>query len=252
MSAKESLNLLEKYFSIYPIKNIKKNFEVFDMGCGSGRWANIIASKVKLLHCVEPSKAINIAKKNLSNYDNVIFHQTSVEDPGIKKDSQDFGYSLGVLHHLPDTEGAIKSCVELLKPGAPLLLYLYYAFDNRPLWYRIIWNFSNRIRKIISKMPSFLKFFLSDVIAFLVYYPLARLCYVLKKININVENIPLSYYQNLSFYTMRTDSRDRFGTPLEKRFTKKQIITMMKNSGLEEIKFSSSSPYWCVLGYKKN
>ena len=34
---------------------------------------------------------------------------------------------------------------------------------------------------------------------------------------------------------MRTDSRDRFGTPLEKRFSKKDIYKMMKQSGLEKL-----------------
>jgi hypothetical protein len=48
----------------------------------------------------------------------------------------DFGYSLGVLHHVADTEGALRAAVRTLKPGAPLLVYLYYAFDNRPRWSR--------------------------------------------------------------------------------------------------------------------
>ena len=34
------------------------------MGCGSGRWGQIIAPKVKVLNCIEPSKkAIEQAKK---------------------------------------------------------------------------------------------------------------------------------------------------------------------------------------------
>jgi SAM-dependent methyltransferase len=59
----------------------------------------------------------------------VQFHQASVAASGLQPNSQDFGYSLGVLHHVPNTAAAIRSCTELLKPGAPLLLYLYYAFD---------------------------------------------------------------------------------------------------------------------------
>jgi hypothetical protein len=50
---------------------------------------------------------------------------------------------------------------------------------------------------------------------------------------------------------MRTDSLDRFGTRLEKRFTKKQIIKMMEGAGLENILFSNTKPYWCAVGYKK-
>ena len=37
---------------------------------------------------------------------------------------------------------------------------------------------------------------------------------------------------------MRTDARDRFGTPLEQRFTKSEIKKMMEEAGLEKIKFS--------------
>ena len=50
---------------------------------------------------------------------------------------------------------------------------------------------------------------------------------------------------------MRTDSRDRFGTPLEKRFTKKEIYKMMKQADLEKIKFSNLIPFWTAVGFKK-
>ena len=49
---------------------------------------------------------------------------------------------------------------------------------------------------------------------------------------------------------MRTDSRDRFGTPLKKRFTKYQIKTMMEGAGFVKIKFSNDEPFWCFIGYK--
>ena len=50
---------------------------------------------------------------------------------------------------------------------------------------------------------------------------------------------------------MKTDSRDRFGTPLEQRFSKEEIKLMMIDSGLEQISFSDNAPYWCAVGYKK-
>jgi len=83
----------------------------------------------------------------------VQFHQVSVAASGLLPNSQDFGYSLGVLHHVPDTAAAIHSCAALLKPGAPLLLYLYYAFDNRPRWFRWIWQLSNAVRLLIRRLP---------------------------------------------------------------------------------------------------
>ena len=71
-----------------------------------------------------------------SSYSNCEFHCASVDAIPLPDDSADFGYSLGVLHHVPDTQKGILECVRKLKPGAPFLLYLYYAFDNRPWWFR--------------------------------------------------------------------------------------------------------------------
>ena len=69
-------------------------------------------------------------------------------------------------------------------------------------------------------------------------------------LNFNVESVPLSYYRFHSFYTMRTDARDRFGTPLEQRFTKHQIKRMLEKGGLKDVVFSDKAPYWCAFGIK--
>ena len=242
--------LFDEYFSVFPWKDISKESVGFDLGCGTGRWAKSVAPKVKKLICIDPSNAIDIAKKNLSNFDNCEFESATVDDMSIDNNSMDFGYSLGVLHHVPDTEMGIKQCVEKLKKGAPLLLYLYYRFDNRPLWFRLIWSISDLLRKIISKMPYGLRYIFSQIIAVVVYFPLARIALYLEKLNLNVSNFPLSSYKNLSFYTMRTDALDRFGTRLEQRFTRDEIKNMMESAGLENIKFSNSKPFWVAVGYK--
>ena len=242
--------LFDEYFSVFPWENISKESVGFDLGCGSGRWAKSVAPKVKKLICIDPSSALDIAKKNLSNFDNCEFQSTTVDDISIDNNSMDFGYSLGVLHHVPNTEMGIKQCVEKLKKGAPLLLYLYYRFDNRPFWFRFIWSISDLLRKIIPKMPYGLRYIFSQIIAVAIYFPLARTSFYMEKLNLNVSNFPLSSYKNLSFYTMRTDALDRFGTRLEQRFTRDEIKIMMENAGLENIKFSNSKPYWVAVGYK--
>lgn len=136
MVPEEARRIFADYFSIFPCDQISPDAEGFDMGCGSGRWARFVAPRVGLLHCIDPSSALEVARRFLGDFQNIKFHQGSVAASGLTASSQDFGYSLGVLHHVPDTAAAIRSCVELLKPGAPLLLYLYYAFDNRPFWFR--------------------------------------------------------------------------------------------------------------------
>ncbi len=48
---------------------------------------------------------------------------------------------------------------------------------------------------------------------------------------------------------MRNDALDRFGTRLEKRFTREEVIAVMVAAGLDGIKVSDSAPFWCAVGY---
>ena len=63
--------------------------------------------------------------------------------------------------------------------------------------------------------------------------------------------LPLSYYSDKSLNVIRNDSLDRFGTPLEQRFSKLKIKEMMEKSGLYNITFSENQPYWHAIGQKK-
>lgn len=245
LSTNELKESFERYFHIFPLKKLNKKFIGFDLGCGSGRWAKFIAPKVKKLNCIDPSiEAIKVAKKNLSHLNNIQYYSNRISNKMLKDNSQDFGYCLGVLHHTSETELGIKFCNRVLKKNAPFLIYLYYNFDNRNLIYKLIWVFSNFIRLFISLLPFKIKKIITDILAFIIYYPLSRLSYFLDIIGINTFNIPLSYYRNKSIYTMRTDSLDRFGTRLEKRFSKKEIYKLLKNNGFKNIKFSNSMPFW--------
>ena len=251
LTSKEHYNLFESYFHIFPWKSIGKFAKGFDMGCGSGRWAMLVAPKVYHLTCIDPSpEALDVARKKLKSFRNVDFLNSGTSESPLPPNSQDFGYCLGVLHHIPNTFDALKDCVKMLKPGAPFLIYLYYNFDNRSKWYVVIWKISNVLRYFISKMPSSIKAFITNVIAIFIYFPLSRFSLLGEKLGFNVDNWLLSSYRKSSFYTMRTDSRDRFGTPLEKRFTRLEIKKMMQSAGLKEIEFSDRIPFWCAVGIK--
>ena len=252
LSHEELKLMFDAYFSIFPWNKLPDNAVGFDLGCGSGRWAKYVAPRVKTLHCIEPSsQALAVAKENLSSLDNCEFHLASDNNIPLKDNSMDYGYSIGVLHHIPDTSGGIKACVRKLKKGAPLLLYLYYAFDNRPMWFRLLWKISECGRIVLSRAPFRVKCFCCDLLATFIYWPIARTSYVLEKKGLEVESLPLSYYRKRSFYVMRTDALDRFGTRLEKRFTKLQIQNMMEEAGLQDIRFNEDPPYWVAIGTKK-
>jgi len=241
------------YFRIFPWNGLPAGAVGFDAGCGSGRWAKFVAPRVGRLICVDASRdALAVAKQNLVGRQNCEFHVASVGNLPIPDDSCDFGYSLGVLHHVPDTAAAIRSCTSKLKRDAPLLLYLYYALDNRPAWFRAIWRASDVCRRLVSRLPHHLRYTVTQGIAAVLYWPLARTARLLEIAGVNVERFPLSFYRNRSFYVMRTDALDRFGTTLEQRFTRVEIERMMSDAGLRDIRFSEEPPYWCAVGLRQS
>ena len=244
-------DLFAGYFSIFPWDDLPADASGFDLGCGSGRWARGVAPRVGTLHCIDPSaKALEVAKRMLGSQDNVQFHNAGVDEIPLADASQDFGYSLGVLHHIPDTKAAMQACVAKLKPGAPFLVYLYYGFDDRPAWFRAVWKLSDCVRRVISPMPFPLRKSITSIIATTVYWPLARLALLGERMGLNIEGLPLSFYRDQSFYTMRTDALDRFGTRLEQRFTRPEIASMMQECGLGSIRFREGTPYWVACGIK--
>ena len=221
----------------------------FDAGCGSGRWAALVAPRVGHLHCIDASAgALGVARRNLAAFANVSFHEAPLDAMPFADGSMDFGYSLGVLHHLPDPAAGLAACVSKLKPGAPMLIYIYYAFDNRPAWFRPLWRVSDVLRHALSRAPFRLKSAAADVIAALVYWPLARGARLAERLGCNVDHWPLSAYRSLSFYSMRTDALDRFGTRLEHRMTKPEIEAMMEAAGLRDIRFSEALPFGARSG----
>lgn len=247
----ELQEFFNKYFSLLDWSSIADQSLVMDVGCGSGRWAKLVAPLVGNLHLVDPSEqALAVARRNLNGIDNCTFFNVPTQDlPGLDA-SYDLIYSLGVLHHIPDTQEAIIDCVRKLKSGAPFLVYLYYRFDNRSLWFRVLWKISDVGRRLLSGLPFFIKKRLTDFIAFSVYLPLARLSKVLSALGRSTSSVPLSFYKDSSFYTMRTDALDRFGTRLEHRFTKLEIERMLTTAGLTNIQFRESEPFWCAIGYR--
>lgn len=251
LTEEERAGIFQQYFAMFPWSSLPADAAGFDAGCGSGRWAAVVAGRVGTLHCLDAShEALDVARRQLAAMPNCRFHLASVSALPFEDGTMDFGYSLGVLHHTPDPAHGLRACVSALKPGAPFLLYLYYRFDNRPLWFRLVWEASNLLRVVVTRLPKRLRFAVCDVVAAIVYWPLARTARGLERAGVGVDSFPLSYYRDRSFYVMRNDALDRFGTRLEHRFTRAEIDAMMRHAGLERVTFNEHPPYWCALGYR--
>lgn len=251
-STEEINKIGNMYFDILDEKILNKNTYGIDIGCGTGRWTKHLLDKIGFMEAVDPSKAIFVADKLLGKSENVRLSMASTDNLPFKDETFDFGMSVGVLHHIPDTPQALKDCVKKIKKGGHFYIYLYYSLDNRGFLFKTLFRITNGIRAIISKMPTRMKKFFCDLIAIFMYMPLVllgRFCSFigLKKL---AKKIPLNFYQNTSFYVVRNDALDRFGTSLEQRFSKAEVKEMMTNAGLGDIVVSEGMPYWHAVGKK--
>lgn len=235
----------ERYFQRFPFDELDESSLGLDIGCGTGRWAAQVLERGPSLVALDASApALRVAARTAPAA--ALLNASAVELP-LAGDSADFGFSLGVLHHLPDTDGALREIHRVLRPGAPFLVYLYYAFDNRPGWFRALWKASDFGRRLISGLPHRRRLAVTRAIAATVYWPLARLARLVERSGRDASRFPLSAYRDQPFYVMRTDALDRFGTKLEKRYTRDEISSMLSRAGFGEISFNEDWPFWCAL-----
>src|SRR5690606_4214648 len=124
----------ERYFDLVDWKSMA-NARVCDLGCGMGRWSAFAKDRCREIVLVDFSDAIFVARKNLGQAKNALFFMCDLKRLPFRDDFADFLFCLGVLHHLP------TPCLEevrALKRAAPkLLIFLYYALDNRPGYFRL-------------------------------------------------------------------------------------------------------------------
>lgn len=242
--------LRNEYFDIIDETIVNKNTYMIDIGCGSGRWTDYFVDKAAFIEAIDPSEAVMVADKMLGNKNNVRITRASVDTIPWDDETFDFGMSIGVLHHIPDTKKALISCVKKIKKGGYFYVYLYYRFDNRGVIFKTVFFLSNILRLIISRMPQGLKRFTCDVLAVLIYWPLSRFAGLLHALKLHglAKKIPLEPYHNKPFYNLRNDCLDRFGTKLEQRFLRPEIEAMMIEAGLTDIKFGEKSAFWHATG----
>jgi ubiquinone/menaquinone biosynthesis C-methylase UbiE/uncharacterized protein YbaR (Trm112 family) len=110
---------------------------MLDAGCGSGEKTEVLArlcpeqNVVGLDLGVESLEAATVRFGDRPNLDYV---QGNILEPPFKARQFDYGMSLGVLHHTPNTRRAFAVLRRLLKEEATLIIWIYPTYEEGPEW----------------------------------------------------------------------------------------------------------------------
>lgn len=207
---------------------------VLDVGTGSGRHAFHAAAAGAHVTAVDLGDSIDVARRNLPA--SVTTIQADAEHLPFEPESFDFIMSIGVLHHLPDPERALRAISRYAKPGGHVHIYLYWVPELR--WHRRVLRMVTSVRRLTVRLPHALLhaacYPLAAVLqcAFVTPYRLLR---HRPRASGLAELLPLKTYADYPFSVLVNDQFDRFGAPLERRFTAAEVRAAMEGAGLEDV-----------------
>lgn len=119
---------------------------VLDVGCGMGRFVDVISRWGGNVVGIDLSLAVEAAYANVGARDNVRILQANLFHLPFRPGSFDLVYSIGVLHHTPDCEKAFRQLVPFVRPGGRLCIWVY---GNMGPWER----FARLYRRVTVRMP---------------------------------------------------------------------------------------------------
>jgi SAM-dependent methyltransferase len=220
---------------------------VLDAGCGMGRHARQIAKCAGHVIAVDFSSAIDQAARNTADVPNVDCIQADLFALPLADGSFDFVYSLGVLHHLRDTERALDGLVMKLKPGGRLRIYLYWKKHG---WQRYVLGAVTLARRVTTRLP----FPLLRALCWLLSAGLSAAVIVpyraLSRLGIRRHSgLPLFVYSKYPFAVLYNDQFDRFSAPIEKRYDRDEVADLLRSVGLAEVRVRSCFG-WIADGIK--
>lgn len=207
---------------------------VVEAGCGAGRFLEVVAPHAKQAIGIDLSAAVEAARDNLlSRFKSISIVQADLNHLPLRNGSVDFIYSIGVLHHIPDTEGGIRSLVSRLKPGGEITVWLYgpRALSPLPLPADVYRFVGSRMRR--SSLLSFLKSYVPFALR---THRLPGLGRVMKYLLPAPEYPRLPIPSHLRLEWSILDAFDRFATRIEKHFTEENLRAILNRAGLVNIK----------------
>jgi SAM-dependent methyltransferase len=224
---------------IYPIQpDFFAGKVVLDAGCGIGRHTYYAAKYgAKDVIGVDISQAVETSYKQVGLvFENAHIVQADIYALPFRPGTFDFGYSIGVLHHLPDPQAGFNSVVRSIKAGGAVFGWVY-GYENNG----IVHYFIDPLRKSITRylphnLLNGMSFFLTVILQIIlkgIYRPLNA---------IGIKSLPSNdYLMHISQFNFRTNYTivfDHLVAPTAFYLRREEFETWFTTQHLEDIKLS--------------
>jgi len=235
-------------------KQIVQGRRGIDLGCGNGYDIYAMAKlnpDIKFFG-IDVSDGIFVARRITKNLDNVFLVAALAEALPFKDQSFDFGYSYGVLHHLPDPEAGFSELTRIIQKGGGVFLYLYEDHRDNFIKFMALKGISF-IRKYTTRLSPeslhLLCLLLSPLVILVFTWP-SKILSKFKSTKWFANKIPFNFGKGL--FSVRADLFDRFGAPVEHRFNEQQIRELFSLYGYSKVSLTKMRDVagWVAWGYK--
>jgi 2-polyprenyl-3-methyl-5-hydroxy-6-metoxy-1,4-benzoquinol methylase/uncharacterized protein YbaR (Trm112 family) len=126
---------------------------LLDAGCGNGSLSIGLSQFGCEVVAIDVSPSVEVAYKHYATKgnDQTHFVQGDLMNPPFKREVFDVIFSSGVLHHNPDTRGALRAIAKSLAPAGRIYIWVYRNIPG------IGHKLKELVRRTISPMPSVVK-----------------------------------------------------------------------------------------------
>lgn len=203
-----------------------------DGGCGFGRSLYYAATYGAELIGLDLSEAIEAARGNTQQFERVHLVQGDIFHPPVRGQSLDFVYSIGVLHHLPDPKSGFLTLTRLLKPEAPMFIWVYLRGRGRQIAaFTAMRALSTRLPLPVLNVAA-LALAAGHWLAWIAPYRIlkrARFCSAL------ADRIPFTFYARYPFRVLHTDWFDGLSVPLQNYYRREDIAAWYREAGAQRV-----------------
>lgn len=221
------------YMQPHPVESLVGQ-TVLDVGTGSGRHSFHAAHAGAKVVAVDLGASIDVARRNLP--ESVLTVQADAEHLPFEEGAFDLVMSIGVLHHLPDPQRALRSIARHARPGGHVHVYLYWVPEQR--WHRVVLALVTAARRLTVRLP--------HRALHVLCYPLAvglQVTFVAPYRALRhrprgrdlATALPLKTYADYPFSVLVNDQFDRFSAPLERRYTAAEVRGALTAAGLADV-----------------